>query len=245
MSKYEIFAMNDNTESFKKKKDDFLFDLPFRIAIVGKSELSGKTTVLANLLLLYYRGDFDSEDIYIISPSAKSDNKWKMIIKNLEIPDSNIYTSYDEDELMALYEVIQENYNEATKNNEKPKHSLFVFDDVGYSSDLKNRENGIISLLACNGRHYLISSCCIIQKYTQLSTCFRENLTGLILFACSDKQLELIIEDHMYGGTKKDFKTAFRNATNPKHGIFVINYCNDYSKRYIDNFKKHIELKMD
>jgi hypothetical protein len=244
-NKYEIFTMNDKTESFKKQKDDFLFNLPFRCAIVGKSELSGKTTLLANLLLLYYKGDWEPENIYIVSPSARSDNKWKLIIKALEIPESNIFTSFDEAELMTLYEVIQENYNEKVEEKEKPSHSLIVFDDVGYSGDLKSKESGVISLLACNGRHYLISTICIVQKYTQLSTTFRENLTGLILFSCSDKQLDLIIDDHMSGGTKKDFRKAFREATNPKHGIFIVNYSNDHEKRFIDNFKKHITFSLE
>ena len=45
----------------------------------------------------------------------------------------------------------------------------------------------------------------------------------------------------MSGGTKQGFKRAFRSATNAKHGIFIINYSNDYDKRYIDNFKKWVE----
>lgn len=240
--RYEIYQMKDNTESFKKHKDDFLFNMPFKLGMIGKSELAGKTTLLANLLLLYYKGDWDPEDIYIISPSAKSDNKWKLIIKMLEVPNSNIFTSFKEDQLMALYDIIKENYDKALEEEEKPKHSLIIFDDVGHSGDLKSKESGIISLLACNGRHFLISTICIVQKYTQLSTTFRENATGLIFFSCSDKQLDLIMDDHMTGGTKQGFKKAFRDATNQRHGIFIINYSNDYDKRYIDNFKEHVTI---
>jgi len=234
--------MKDGTESFKKPKDSFMFNMPFKLGIIGKSELAGKTTLLANLLLLYYKGDWESEDIYIVSPSAKSDNKWKLIIKALDVPDSNIFTSFKENELMALYDIIKENYESAVEDKEKPKHSLIIFDDVGYDNSLRNSDKGIISLLACNGRHFLISTICIVQKYTQLSTTFRENATGLILFSCSDKQLDLVMEDHMMGGTKKGFRNAFRLATNPKHGIFIINYSNDFDKRFIDNFKEHVQI---
>lgn len=240
--KYKIFPMKDKTESYKKKKDGVLFNMPFKLAIIGKSELAGKTTLLANLLLLYYNEEWFPEDIYIISPSAKSDNKWKLIIKKLEIPDSNIFTSFDEDELMVLYEYIKTNYDTALEEEKKPNHILIIFDDVGHSGDLKNKENGIISLLACNGRHFLISTICICQKYTQLSTTFRENATGLILFSCSDKQLELILDDHMITDNKKMLKKAFREATNAPHGFFTINYSNDASKRYMSSFNKFFEL---
>lgn len=241
-AKYEIFPMKDTTESFKKRKDEYLFNMPFKLGIIGKSELAGKTTLLANLLLLYYKGDFEPEDIYIISPSALSDNKWKLIIKVLEVPASNIFTSFNEDKLMTLYDVIKENYDEALKDKKKPKHSLIIFDDVGYSGDLKSSQSGIISLLACNGRHFLISTICICQKYTQLSTTFRENATGLILFSCSDKQLDLVMDDHMVSDNKKAFKKAFRDATNERHGFFVINYSNDADKRYLNKFDHHFVL---
>lgn len=241
-AKYEIFPMKDNTESYKKKKDEYLFNMPFKLGIIGKSELAGKTTLLANLLLLYYKGDFEPEDIYIVSPSALSDNKWKLIIKVLDVPSSNIWTSFNEDKLMALYDVVKENYEQALEDKEKPKHSLIIFDDVGYSGDLKSAQSGIISLLACNGRHFLISTICICQKYTQLSTTFRENATGLILFSCSDKQLDLIMDDHMVSDNKKAFKKAFRESTNERHGFFVINYSNDADKRYLNKFDSHFLL---
>ena len=162
-----------------------------------------------------------------------------MIIKVLDIPNENIFTTYNETQLEALYKIIQEEYNKDIDAKEKPRHVLFVFDDVGYSGNLKAKENGIISLLACNGRHYLISTICIVQKYTQLSTCFRENATGLICFSCSNKQLDLIEEDHNIKLSKKEFSRIFRDATNDKHSFFTINYSNDADKRYIKNFEKH------
>lgn len=239
MRPIKVYKVKDKTESFKKTKGD-LFDLPMKLALVGKSELSGKTTTLASLLLLpeYYGGDFKGDHIYIVSPSANKDNKWKVMTKALKIPESNVFLSYDEEQLKVLYDFLEDEYLKAVDDGRKPKHTLIVFDDVGFSASLRG-SYGVIDRLACNGRHLLISTVALVQKYTQLSTCFRENITGGIFFACSNKQLDLIYDDHG-NMPKKEFVKMFRDATKGKHSFFVINYSNDEQDRYSESEKGKI-----
>lgn len=229
-NKYDILPMNDHTESYKVSMGH-LFDMPFRLLICGPSERSGKTSLTGNLLCRFYKDQFKPEDIYIISPSASTDQKWKLIRKYLKIPDSNIVHEYSEEELTALYNDIQEEYETMISEGHQPDQKLIVFDDLSYSGHLKDKTNGIISKLVCNGRHFLINQLYICQKYTDLSTCIRENVTGAIFFNCTTKQLNLIMED-FNEGNKKAFINEFRLATMKKHGIFVVNYSNDYEKRY-------------
>ena len=47
MKDYQILKVNDHTDSYYTKKAD-IFDLPARILIVGKSFLSGKSTIILN-----------------------------------------------------------------------------------------------------------------------------------------------------------------------------------------------------
>ena len=61
-----------------------LFNLPMKLLIIGRSQLSGKSNFLGNLLLSddprLYGDDFEGENIYLFTPSV-TDHKLKVIIK--------------------------------------------------------------------------------------------------------------------------------------------------------------------
>jgi len=233
--------MKDKSDKYYTKKQT-IFDLPMRLLIVGKSQLSGKTNLVANLLLdpngVFYKNDFNGEDIIIVSSTATTDNKMKKVIKLLDIPATNVMTSYDEDILDGIYSMLEHDYREAVDNQRKPTPKLILLDDMSFGGQLKGKTHGIIAKLFCNGRHINVSTIVTSQKYTDILTTCRENATGLILFNCTDKQIELISDDHNYLESKKDFKRMFRDATNQKHSFMVVNYTNNPSERYLDkNFK--------
>ena len=116
----EIYKVRDKSEKNYIKKGD-MFDLPMRLLIVGKSFLSGKTNLLTNLLLQddqrLYKDNF--ENIIIFSASLNTDKKIKTIVRQLDIPDSNLFSEFDEDTLEALLEITKENYDEAIEEGEK------------------------------------------------------------------------------------------------------------------------------
>ena len=60
----------------KQPKFEFMGSLPSRSVFLGPSS-SGKTTVIANLILNHYRGCF--EKIYIWSPTMSVDTRWNSI----------------------------------------------------------------------------------------------------------------------------------------------------------------------
>ena len=76
--KFNILKVKDISDSYYTKMDK-IFDLPFRILINGKSQLSGKTTIILNMLLrnAYYRDSFEGENIFIVS-NNKLDNKLRI-----------------------------------------------------------------------------------------------------------------------------------------------------------------------
>jgi hypothetical protein len=230
-----IYKVKDEAETYYTKKD-LIFDVPFRLLIVGKSQLSGKSNILVNLLLRdeFYNKDFDGENIFLVSPSITNDEKLKKIIKVKEIPEENLFLEYDEDILKELYQMLQDEYEEAKANGEKPQNKLIIFDDMSYNGALKSKQHGIINKIFSNGRHINLSIITTSQKYSDLLTSSRENCNGAIFFNCSNKQLELIEADHNYLSTKKEFMNMFRQVMGEKHSFLVVNYTNPKEQRYLD-----------
>ena len=219
-----ILKVKDDSDKFHKAMPTF--DIPFKLLINGKSQLSGKTTIVLNLLLnpqFGYADKFDGEDIYIISDN-KLDNKLKMLAEYKEIPDTNIM-GYDENVLDMLYDTLEEAFMEE-KEEGNIKNRIIIFDDVGYSGNLKNKNFGIISKLVANGRHLNLSQIYTSQRFTMLSTTVRSNITGAILFSTSAKELDLITDDFNYLENKKEFVKMFRNYTSEPRSFLVINFTN-------------------
>ncbi len=237
----KILRVKDNSDSFHQ--EHFLFDIPFKILINGKSQLSGKTTIILGLLLdpnFKYHDKFIGDNIYIVSDN-KLDNKLKLLMNYKQIPESN-YMSYNETQLENLYEELEEEFLEEETENKPISNRLIIFDDCGYSGSLRNKSYGIISKLVSNGRHLNLSQIYSSQRFSMCSTIMRSNLTGAILFNTSMKELELIAEDFNYLDNKKNFIKLFRDTTKEKRAFLVINFTNPKSI-YMDSNFETIDLK--
>lgn len=230
-----IYKVKDEAETYYTKKD-LIFDVPFRLLIVGKSQLSGKSNILVNLLLRdeFYNKDFDGSNIFLVSPSITNDEKLKKIIKVKEIPEDNLFLEYDEDVIKELYKILQDEYEEAKANGDKPQNKLIIFDDASYDGDLKSKKHGIINKIFSNGRHIMLSAIITSQKYSDILTSCRLNCNGAIIFNTNNRELEMIEADHNYLETKKEFMKMFRNVMNEKHSFLVVNYTNPKEQRYLD-----------
>jgi len=230
-----IYKVKDEADTYYTEKD-VIFNVPFRLLIVGKSQMSGKSNVVTNLLLRdeFYNKDFDGSNIFLVSPSITNDEKLKKIIKVKEIPEENLFLEYDEDVLKQLYQMLQDEYEEAKANGDKPQNKLIIFDDASYDGDLKSKKHGIINRIFSNGRHIMLSAIITSQKYSDILTSCRLNCNGAIIFNTNNRELEMIEADHNYLETKKEFMKMFRNVMNEKHSFLVVNYTNPKEQRYLD-----------
>ena len=237
--KYNIFKVKDSNEKHYTPKT-IISDLPARILVVGKSQLSGKTNFLCNILGQsdFYLDDFKGENIFLISGSISNDAKLRNLIECKEIDSANLYPDYDEEILEGIYEMIQEEFEEAIEKKKTPENYLIIMDDMSFGGALKGKNFGIINKIFSNGRHINLSCIITAQKYSDILTSARENMTMGIFFNCSDKQLDLITEDVNYTTTKKIFKKKFRETTREKHSFFVVSFTNKPEEMYLDkNFQ--------
>ena len=243
MKKYNILKCKDCAEKHYTNKGKQLFNIPFKLGVIGASQRSGKTNIIVNLLGRpeFYLNDFKGSNIFIFSPSITNDNKLKNLIKAKKIPEENTFSTYSEEVLGEVYKLIKEEYEEKIEEKKKPNDYLIYFDDLGFSGDLKGHYN-MIDKVVMNGRHLNISSIFAIQDNFQLSKQTRSNLSGLIVFSLSLKNLESIIEEHNYLDNKKQFIKMFRKVTNKKHSFIVINYSNETENRYLDSNFMPIDL---
>ena len=233
---FKIYKVKDGFDDAVRIKHPILFDLPFKLLICGKSLLSAKSSLIVNMLLKDdgYKNTFKGENIYIISPSTQIDSKYKMIQRNLDIPEYNIFDGWDENIMEEWYNDREQEAIEEREETGKIIPKLLLLDDIGFSGDLKKKQlNGILSKIICNGRHIGISLIITTQKYTQASNCFRENLTAVAVSSCSNSQLETIYEDNSII-SRKQFNKIFREATKDKYSWFWISYNNKSEDRYLD-----------
>lgn len=233
---FEIHKVKDGFSNAVHIEHPLLFPLPFKLLICGKSLLSAKSSLVVNLLLKPqgYKDTFKGENVYIISPSTEIDTKYKMLQRNLDIPQYNIFEGWDENIMEEWYDDREKDAIEERKETGKISPVLLLLDDVGFSGDLKKKQlNGILSKIICNGRHIGISIIITTQKYTQASNCLRENLTSLAVSSCSNSQLETIYEDNSII-SRKQFYKIFREATKNKYSWFWVSYTNKSQDRYLD-----------
>ena len=233
----KIYKVIDNTDKNHIKHP--IFDLPFKLAIVGKSQISlGKTSIVLNMLLRdeFYKKHFKGENIWIVT-NNKLDNKLKILKKEKDIPDEN-FMVYDEMALEDLYEMIEEEFQEEKKKQQR----LILFDDVAYSGDLKSKESGIVSKIVMNGRHAGLSSIFTSQKYSLLGTNIRSQLTGAMLGNASLKEIELISTDLNFLSNPKEFMRMYKQHTNGRD-FLVLNFTNDDSYYMDKEFNTITEFK--
>jgi hypothetical protein len=240
----KIYKVNDKAEKHYLKHE--LFDVPFRLLIVGKSQLSGKSNFIVNLMLRpdMYGKVFEGEDIYIVSASIDVDKKLQIFIEMKDIPPQNLFHKYNEEELMILYQQIEEEYKKAVSEEKAPKNKIIIFDDISFNGDLKKKQHGVINKIFSNGRHINLSTIVTAQKYSDILTAARENASASVFFNCSSKQLELIEMDHNYTNSKKQFFKMFRDSMQEKHDFFVVNYSNPKEQMYLNSSFEPIPYSM-
>ena len=181
---------------------------------------------------------FKGDNIYIFSGSLTSDKKLEKLIEAKEIPESNLYSEYDNDLLNQLYDKLEENYNENDVNNEPTEYPLIILDDLSFAMGRGKEFNGL-TRLAQNSRKLGISVIITTQHYSQIPLAVRNNISFAVLYATSSKNLAIIEEEHNYLPSKRLFTDMWKNNIEGKRDFIVVNYDNDKNQIYLN---KEFEL---
>ena len=235
-----MLKVKDHNEKYYRK-NGILIDYPASVIIAGKSMISGKSNLLTNILLRpqfkFEKTFTDGDNIYIVSPSMKTDAKLQVIKRQLDIPDHNILEEYDEEVLTEVYKQIEENFIEDPNT-----HSCIIFDDMSFSGSFKKHRFGILAKMMQNMRHINGSIFITTQTYVDISLNLRSNAQVMILFGTSDKIIDTISDENAFGVNKKQFKKMFIEATRRKYSYMVINFQNDLAQRYLNSKWLPIEI---
>ena len=210
-------------------------DVRFFGLLVGKTG-SSKTTLMVNMLAspeFPYDKIFKGEHIYVFSGSLNSDEKLKKLIEYKEIPESNLYEGFDNDTLNELYSKLEDEYMERKANKEDVEYPLVILDDLSFALS-RGKDFNSIKRFAQNSRKLAISVLITTQHYSQVELAVRNNISFAVLYATSNRNLELIEAEHNYLPTKKDFMKMWHDNVKSKRDFLIVNYDNDGTDIYLN-----------
>jgi len=177
--KLSVRNTNNNLDQQITKISDPLPSYSGYNMVISGSSGSGKTTLLYSLMLRKkvkgvrqsYRGVFDH--IYIVSPtiggkSIKGDEFSKL-------PQDQIYRELDRATLDELEDKLKHNRDEE-------EHSVVIFDDCGSALRKSAAVEKKLVQLVQNRRHLFCSTIFLVQKFRDLPTGIRNNMSHFISF---------------------------------------------------------------
>jgi Poxvirus A32 protein len=219
---------------------DIINRFPSLTLCIGKSG-SGKSNVMANMLTKkeFMKDFFD--DIYLFSPTAKSDD----IVEHLKLKDNHIIENLDETAITKLNKIVDDNIEKIKKQgiaNVALKSKILIICDDCISEKVFIKSN-ILSKLATAGRHALISTVICSQSYTKIPRVIRLQAQGMIIFPSSNDELDLLCEDLCPPGMgKKSFLELIKFATDERYSfLFVNHHAKNPKEKFRKNFDEIIE----
>ena len=177
----------------------------FNMAIAGSSG-SGKTTLMYSIMTKRkkkgkrqsYRGVFDH--IYIVSPTLG--NKSMKKDEFAKLPQHQIHRELKLETLAELSDTFD-------KNREEDEHSVLILDDVGSQLRKSQAIEKKLVQLCQNRRHLFLSVIFIIQKWKDLPTGIRNNLSHAAFFRPKNNPEKEAIMMELFPFKKNETESIF------------------------------------
>lgn len=207
------------------------------VYIMNASKGRGKTTALLNLLQVKkqdggLRKYFDN--IYMFSPTARSDDKTKKLVKELD-RDGKFYEEFNDKTGNEVIDKIKE-YNEQ-KTEESPDAEIrnaIIFDDCMCDLPKSFESKGGLNRMIIQARHNKCWLIFLVQRYVGVNRVIRSQ-ADLISFWKTDNQRELqaLVDD--VNIDKDKLKMLYEYATEKPNDFFHINLLN---RTFYKNFDR-------
>mgnify|MGYP000417741973 CR=1 FL=1 len=238
--------------SCKQSKSKVLPRLPLRGILLAPSG-SGKSVMLASMLLEanMYRGCF--ERIYIFSPSIHVDQTWQAVkdyqekVMNVEETETAklYFDHYDPEDLQNIIDTQHKVILEMKKRKLTKLFSIAIIindfsDDANFS-----RHSKLLHSLFTRGRHNSKSTLVSTQKFASIAQIVRINATFLIVFRLrNNKDLECFLDEISGLAERKELLEMYTMATQDPYSFL---YCNLVAPKLNDmfyiRFDKQIKLE--
>lgn len=191
---------------------------------LNASRGKGKTTMLLNAInhKQLFKGYFDN--IYLISPTAKNDDKFKPLIKELSQEDK-FYTELNENnirEIIAGLEAYNRDFNR--KKYKREPRSLLILDDC-IANMPRSTQKSVINELIIQNRHKKCSIWITSQKLTKLNPLIRSNVDVISFWKCDNKK-ELASFCDEYNVPEEEVEAMCEN----NNDFITVSFCSGKKK---------------
>jgi hypothetical protein len=211
-----IIKQLDNTYSCSD--DPLLLHNKSCVYLISGRRGSGKSTLAINMLnsKLAYRKRF--KNIWLISPTARSDKKFEKLVNELN-EDNKYYEQLNDSNIESILDVIK---NDNLENDKKNLHCI-VLDDVVL--DLPKSKSNILNKLVIESRHHNCTLLILTQKYNCVPTIIRSNMDLISFFpSLNTREVSTFQED--LNISKELFYKVYNKATDAPNSFLHCNLLN-------------------
>ena len=227
-------------------------DLPTSF-ILAANTCSGKTMIILNLLLRYYKDQFAR--IWFFSPSIKLDPQYAPLRKLLEKTTDQqkeplYFEDFDQNVVGQILDTQRKITEECRKKKIKPPQVCICLDDLADRGDLLNKRQGgaqgsWMTTLATRGRHFGVTWIISTQVLNLCGTVIRKNCRSMCIWRLRNhKEVETLCEElsGVYG--KDEIMELYKYATtDPYSFLFVRLDAKTRSEMFWLRFEKKLTLK--
>ena len=178
-------------------------DLPTTYLLAANT-CSGKTMIILNILLRYYKGMFAR--IWVFSPSIKLDPQYAPLRKYLEnmSDQSKEPLMFEDLDQIALGKILNEQRlitEECRKRKIKPPQTCVVLDDMADRGDILTKRQGgdqgsWLITLATRGRHFGVTWIISTQVLNLVGTVLRKNVRCMCVWRLRNhKEVETLCDE--------------------------------------------------
>lgn len=211
-----IIKQLDNTYSCSE--DPLLLHNGSCVYVISGRRGAGKSTLALCLLdsKLAYRKRF--KNIFLVSPTARSDKKFKRLVDELQ-EDNKFYEQLNQENIESILDVIK---NDNLENDKKNLHCI-VLDDVVL--DLPKSKSNILNKLVIESRHHNCTLLILTQKYNCVPTIIRSNMDLISFFpSLNTREVSTFQED--LNISKELFYKVYNKATDAPNSFLHCNLLN-------------------
>ena len=225
-------------------------DLPTNF-LLGAPTCSGKTQVINNICLRYYRGMFAR--IWLFSPSTFIDPSLKPLRDYLEkMTDQKteplMFEEFDTKKVNQIMEDQRGIVESCRKRGVKPPNVLLILDDMGDQADIMNSRKGArcggswLTTLACRSRHLCVSWIISVQKLNQCGLTIRANTRCMCVWRLRNaKEIETLCEELSGFYDKNTIMDLYTHATSEPYSFL---FCRLDAKTRRDVFWLRFESRL-